>query len=227
MSAKVQVSPGARVLSQEGETIGEVKETSNGGFKVGAAGQPDFWLSSTAVMEVADGSVRTSIEKDHLDEFKAHSPEAAEDMDAIQVLLAMHGEAKAKFRKILETHDAAQARQIWEHLVPELKVHEEMEESYLYGPLAQDGASEELAHYHSHHQSEVGEVESMIQRSIGMEASDPEWRGLIERIHQELSNHIHEEESDIFPAAREAWSGMRLKEAGRQMRQMKEQRLGE
>lgn len=141
-------------------------------------------------------------------------------MNAIDLLVGMHNETKAKFGQILQA-DGDEAGRMWEELKPELKVHEEMELSYLLRPLEEDGTLE----YESHHQEEVAEVQDLIMQTAQHRSSSPEWRELIQRIRAELEHHMEEEELDVFPRARETWSEERLDKAGRLMDDLRQQRL--
>jgi hypothetical protein len=57
-------------------------------------------------------------------------------MNAIQLLKSEHEKAKRAFEEI-KVASAEQRAQLWAKLEPELKVHEQMEEAALYGPVAQ------------------------------------------------------------------------------------------
>ena len=58
-------------------------------------------------------------------------------MNAIQLLEEQHQKAKAAFGKLLAAAPA-QRGDLWKALQPELKGHEEIEDTCLYGPLAEE-----------------------------------------------------------------------------------------
>jgi hypothetical protein len=61
-------------------------------------------------------------------------------MNAIHLLKREHEQAKRALAQILEA-SAGQRGELWAKLQPELKVHEQIEEAALYGPVAQEAGS--------------------------------------------------------------------------------------
>ena len=146
--------------------------------------------------------------------------------DAIDLLMQMHREAKQQFMQILGASDGKQAAQMWKQLQPVLKVHEQMEEQYLYDPLkAERGSNTELGAWEPQHEREVDEIEQMISQADKMEQGAAGWRDQIRRISDTLAEHIAEEEGTIFPRIRQVWDEQKLQQAGKQMQQLKQQKL--
>jgi hemerythrin-like domain-containing protein len=143
-------------------------------------------------------------------------------MNAIQFLKTEHEKAKQGFADI-QAADAAGRAALWAKLEPELKLHEQMEETALYGPVAQDvGAKDEtLKDWPEHHHAEVGEAEMLIQEIDGLDATSDEWLEKVEELQEALEDHIEEEESDIWPRIQQAWDESKLDHAGQQMDAMK------
>jgi hemerythrin-like domain-containing protein len=147
-------------------------------------------------------------------------------MNAIQLLRNEHETAKRAFGQI-QAASAEQRAALWAKLQPELKVHEEIEETALYGPVAEEmgSSNETLREWQEHHREEVGELEALIQE---LEASDPtsdEWMEGIEELQQTLEHHIQEEEGDIWPRIQQAWDASKLEHAGETMAALKRQRM--
>ena len=88
-------------------------------------------------------------------------------MHAIQLLKSDHETAKRAFGQI-QVARAEQRAALWAKLRPELKVHEEIEEAALYGPVADEIGSrdETLKEWREHHHEEVGELEAIVQRHL-------------------------------------------------------------
>jgi hypothetical protein len=97
-------------------------------------------------------------------------------MDAIQFLKQEHERAKRAFATLLGTPPAERGAR-WSELVPELKVHEKIEEQCLYGPIARDGASDPAlsAWVTDRHQDEVHEVEGLIEEMESLDPEDERW----------------------------------------------------
>ena len=146
-------------------------------------------------------------------------------MNAIQLLKTEHETAKQMFAEI-HAANAVQRGQLWTKLQPELKVHEEMEEAELYGPVAQEVGStdETLKEWQEHHHEEVSELEDMIKEIGGLDSTTDEWLEKIEELQETLEHHIEEEEGDIWPRIQRAWDDAKLEHAGQQMQKLKHQR---
>ncbi|HEV8438002.1 MAG TPA: hemerythrin domain-containing protein [Methylomirabilota bacterium] len=149
-------------------------------------------------------------------------------MDAIQFLKQEHEKAKQAFGQILDAR-GDQRGQLWKKLKPELKVHEQMEEAALYGPVGRDAGSDhqDLKDWEEHHHEEVTDLESLVQEVDGLEPADDAWLEKLQEVHETLEHHIEEEEGNIWPQIREVWNQSKLEEAGKQMESMKKQKMRE
>ena len=147
-------------------------------------------------------------------------------MNAIQLLKNEHEKAKQAFEEI-QAASASQRAELWAKLEPELKVHEEMEETALYGPVAQEVGSEDetLKEWQGHHQEEVAEAEALIQEIGELDPTADEWMETVEELQQALEHHIQEEEEDIWPRIHQVWDDSKLEKAGEQMETLKRQKM--
>jgi hypothetical protein len=147
-------------------------------------------------------------------------------MNAIQLLKKEHETAKRMFGEI-QAASAGQRGELWAKLEPELKVHEQIEETALYGPVAQEVGStdETLKEWQEHHQEEVSEAEAMITEIGGLNATTDEWLSKVEELQLTLEHHIDEEEGDIWPRIQQAWDEAKLEHAGQQMETLKRQKM--
>jgi hemerythrin-like domain-containing protein len=147
-------------------------------------------------------------------------------MDAIQLLKQEHEQAKKMFGEIEQARGEARG-QLWKKLKPELKVHEQLEETALYEPVAKEAGSKDrkLSEWEQHHQEEVSELESMIREIDGLEPSGSQWMEKVKELKQTLEEHIQEEEGDIWPRIQQVWDRTKLAQAGEQMATMKPQKM--
>jgi iron-sulfur cluster repair protein YtfE (RIC family) len=147
-------------------------------------------------------------------------------MNAIQLLKSEHEKAKQAFEEI-QAASANQRAPLWAKLEPELKVHEEMEEAALYGPVAQElGSTDQtLKEWHEHHHEEVTEAEALIQEIDGLDSTSDDWLEKVEELQEALEHHIEEEEGDIWPRIQQAWDQSKLESAGQQMETLKRQKM--
>ncbi len=146
-------------------------------------------------------------------------------MNAILLLKNEHEKAKLMLGEI-QAASAEQRRQLWAKLEPELKVHEQMEEAALYGPVAEaiGSTDQELKEWPEHHHEEVTELEALIQEIDGLDPTDDQWMEKMEELQQTLAHHIEEEEGDIWPQIEQVWDQSRLEQAGQQMETLKRQK---
>jgi len=146
-------------------------------------------------------------------------------MNAIQLLKSEHDTAKQAFAQI-KTARAEQRGKLWTKLEPELKMHEQLEETALYGPVAQEVGShdETLKAWQAQHQDEVAALDALIQELDGLEPADDEWLDKLGELQQTLAHHIEEEEGEVWPRIQRAWDASKLDQAGQQMEALKRQK---
>jgi hemerythrin-like domain-containing protein len=139
-------------------------------------------------------------------------------MDAIQFLKQQHEQAKRGLAQ-LEAAAPSERRQLWRKLRPELETHERLEETYVYGPVAQEegGGDGSLRSWEQRHREEVQQAESMIARLEGGEPSEERWLMDLRQLIGALEKHIDEEERQIWPRIGRVWDTERMERAGAEM----------
>jgi hypothetical protein len=73
------VAVGYPVVTQDGEKLGEVKETRGRFFKVDTPMEPDYWLPSAIVRSTAEQLVVLSVAKDAIGDYMVSDPDAYRD----------------------------------------------------------------------------------------------------------------------------------------------------
>ncbi len=142
-------------------------------------------------------------------------------MNAIKLLRTMHADAKMRFRLILGSDNPQEAATMWQQLQPVLKLHEQMEDTYLYGPLQKQLLpGSVLGDYEQQHHADVALVDGLIQGTAELKAGTPPWRMQVAQINDLLARHIMDEEGQIFPRIEQVWDGERLEQAGQKMAAM-------
>jgi hypothetical protein len=134
-------------------------------------------------------------------------------MDAIDVLREMHVSVKAAFREI-ETAPMDKRRALWAALQPELQLHEEMEELFVYGPMSEDLSDPQgaLCDWLQHHQDQVAEAESIMSRIEALDPSQDSWLMEVLKLKSALDNHILQEEVMVWPEIRSQWGQEKLEQ---------------
>jgi iron-sulfur cluster repair protein YtfE (RIC family) len=142
-------------------------------------------------------------------------------MDAIQFLTREHQKAKAAFGKVLAAAPEQRGAR-WKELEPELKAHEEIEATCLYGPLEAEGPSDSklLEWVSDTHEVEVEKVEALIMETERLEPTDERWLATVRQIHDALERHIRQEEDEVFPRIAQFWDQAKLAGAGEDMEAM-------
>lgn len=143
-------------------------------------------------------------------------------MNAIEFLKHEHQTAKAACTKVLEASPEKRG-ELWKHLTPELKAHEQMEDACLYQPLSRDAATKDsrLAGWRHQHQAEVEKVEGLMKEIERLRPEDQQWLAKVKEVHSSLETHIKEEEGEILPRIGKVWDAERLDRSGREMSEMK------
>jgi len=147
-------------------------------------------------------------------------------VNAIRFLKQQHEQARQGFQRI-EQASPEQRGELWQHLSPELKLHERMEEEYVYGPVAAEAkADDTLADWPDEHHEQVEEAEQLIVRIDQAPAGDPQWLQQVQKLWSALQEHIQQEEQEIWPRIESTWDAARLEQAGARMEAMKREATG-
>jgi hypothetical protein len=136
-------------------------------------------------------------------------------VNAIEILHQMHEEAKATFQK-LEQCDPKERQHIWHELQPTLVFHEDVEEQFLYHPIAIEIGERDdvLRDWELKHGHQVQEAESKISSLNFMDITGNEWLDLLRQLKSALGEHIQLEEGEIWPRIQRIWGDDKLTHAG-------------
>jgi len=144
-------------------------------------------------------------------------------MNAIDMLIEDHERLKDILTRLADsTERAVKTRaELLQKLEMEVTIHTELEEQILYPAYKEAGGKEELTMYHEA-KEEHRAVDSLVLPDL--KATDPasvEFSGRVKVCKEMLEHHIEEEESELFPQAREMFDKARLEEMGRQMAELR------
>ena len=145
-------------------------------------------------------------------------------MDALALLKEDH----ARVKKLLEEGESTTERgvktrdQLFDRLKSELEIHERIEEEVLYPALKSHPKARELAleGYEEHHV-----VDTILAELEQTDPSDEQWGAKFKVAKENLEHHIEEEETEMFPKAREAFSRDELEQMGARMTEIKQAAL--
>lgn len=145
-------------------------------------------------------------------------------MNAIDLLIEDHERVKGILTRLTEsTERAVKTRtDLLQKLEMEVTIHTQLEEQILYPAYKEAGGKEELKMYHEA-KEEHRAVDSLVLPDL--KVTDPgsvEFSGRAKVCKELLEHHIEEEESEMFPQARELFDEARLEEMGKQMSELRD-----
>lgn len=127
--------------------------------------------------------------------------------DVVDVLRAQHERIKALFGQVMAA-GGEQKRERFEDLVRLLAVHEAAEEELVHPLSRRDGAAGDKVV-----NARVDE-ERLAKRDLAelyeMGTENPDFDAAFARLHEAVLDHAHQEETEEFPALREAVPAVRL-----------------
>ena len=147
-------------------------------------------------------------------------------MDAVKLLKDDHD----KVKKILEDLDSTTERgvktreELFNKLVSELTVHEQIEEQIFYPAVKERATTKKLEElvaesYEEHHFVDM--VKAEIEQTP---FESEEWAAKFKVMQENIKHHAEEEEEqEMFPKVRKAFTKAELEELGTQMEELKEQ----
>ena len=147
-------------------------------------------------------------------------PWSGDANDPLALLEADH----RRFEDLLKQGEDTTERAVTERsrlldtLTAELKVHELIEEKVLYPALKPHAEARDivLEGFEEHHVADV-----LVTELHQLTADNERWGAKFKVLQESLEHHIEEEESKMFPAARQALTREQLQRLGIRMREMK------
>ena len=141
--------------------------------------------------------------------------------DAVKLLEKDH----RRFEKLMEEGEETTARarkrrrDVLSTLAAEIVAHERKEEKVLYPALKRHREARDivLEGYQEHHVADV-----LVGELKNMDPADERWGAKFKVLKESLEHHIEEEESHMFPSARQVLTREELQSLGARMRTMKQ-----
>ena len=137
-------------------------------------------------------------------------------MDALDELEQMHEQARAEFARIESAGTTVRAG-AWAKLHAALKLHEQIEERFVYDPVTEQigDTDTRLNAFHEQHEVEAKAANELMDRIGGMEPADDAWLAEVRQLRTTLEQHMATEEQQFWPLIRETWGEDKLEDAGR------------
>lgn len=136
-------------------------------------------------------------------------------MDALEVLRAMHNDARETFQRI-EAALPDQRGPLWAALRPKLLAHEQVEQRLIYAPVARDarGRDATLTAWDDRHDERIARAEALMDTLGREEPRRPAWLSAFREFCAEQEQHMQEEEAEMWPRIRQFWGQARLDDLG-------------
>ena len=127
-------------------------------------------------------------------------------LHAIYALRAMHADARVKLKFILAARSVAEAEAEWTALRPLLELHAQVEERYVYVPLAREmRPGTPLGEWTMRYPTEVAAVKQLIEAVAASKAGSPQWHLAMGRMNVALSRHVIAAEGQLFSRIQHTW----------------------
>ncbi|MCR8930875.1 MULTISPECIES: hemerythrin domain-containing protein [unclassified Pseudomonas] len=144
-------------------------------------------------------------------------------MNAIDLLKADHEKVKDILSQLSESTERALKKraELLTRLEMEVSIHTRLEEEILYPAFKEAGSKEEDVMYYEA-KEEHRTVDSLVLPDLKeTDPGTPEFAGRVKVVKELLEHHIEEEESEMFPKAKQLLGKAKLDELGAQMEAMK------
>lgn len=123
-----------------------------------------------------------------------------EELDAIDLLESQHREVEELFEKIHAANSARDRSRLFAELADQLAAHTKIEETIFYPKVCDEGTSKLLHHAVEEHL----DAKRLIAELLDLEPSDEQFLSKIEELEQLVSEHVEDEETELFPQVRES-----------------------
>ncbi len=140
-------------------------------------------------------------------------------MDALELLANDHRKVETIFQQFEQGINLTQANQLFKELYQELSLHALAEENVFYPALARDtDLSSELKDAFKEH----SEVKAVFGELAALEMSGNEWLDKMAKLIRDVKHHVNDEETKIFPRARQLFSATELQTLGQELQKAKD-----
>ena len=142
-------------------------------------------------------------------------------MDAISLLEEDHRKVKQLLKEGADSKadQESEREELFATIRKEMEAHERIEEEIFYPALKAHPKARAtvLEGFEEHHV-----VDEVMGELAQTDVGDERWAAKFTVMKENIEHHIEEEESTMFPEARDAFDGAELEELGRRMTQLKE-----
>jgi hemerythrin superfamily protein len=140
-------------------------------------------------------------------------------MDALELMKQDHDRIQQLFDKALGNTDPGARARLLHNIRAELMAHEKMEEEIFYPALRAGGEKAKEIVLEGYVEHRV--IDVILAELLEVPEEDEVWQAKLKVLKENLSQHIAEEEREMFTRARQALGKKTLEELGKKMAEMK------
>ncbi|HEX2660836.1 MAG TPA: hemerythrin domain-containing protein [Polyangia bacterium] len=134
-------------------------------------------------------------------------------MNAIDLLESQHREVEKLFSKIEKSKSDDAKGRLFEEIADKLAVHASIEEHHFYPAVKANRTEDILLESLEEH---LG-IKRILADLLDLEASDETFDAKIKVLKEQVSHHVEEEESELFPKVRKLFNKEQLEALGQEM----------
>lgn len=134
-------------------------------------------------------------------------------MNAIDLLESQHREVEELFEKIEKAKSPSSKGQLFEEIADRLAVHAAIEEHHFYPAVKARRTEDILLESLEEH---LG-IKRVIADLMEMTPEDETFDAKVKVLKEQVSHHVEEEESDLFPKVKKLFDGELLEAIGQEM----------
>jgi len=139
--------------------------------------------------------------------------------DVIELLEHDHREVEQMFAEFEQTTDRKEKEVLRDKIIIELVRHSEAEEQAVYPTIRKviDNGEQIIEHEIDEH----SKAERIMKELDGMSADDPQFGVLMQQLMAAITEHVQEEENDVFPQFRSRVDKEELESLGKKVEALK------
>jgi hemerythrin superfamily protein len=134
-------------------------------------------------------------------------------MDAIEMLESQHREVEALFSRIGKARDAAKKTALFEELADKLAMHAAIEEHHFYPAVKAKRTEDILLESLEEH---LG-IKRVLADLLEIDADDETFDAKVKVLEEQVSHHVEEEETDLFPKVKKLFDKDQREAIGQEM----------
>lgn len=141
-------------------------------------------------------------------------------MDALELLKQDHRKVAELFKQVEATEDMKKHQQLFQQIKTELEAHAHIEEIILYPSFEKH---EELKDITLEAYEEHKQVKTLIREIAALSEGSERFDAKLKVMGENVEHHVKEEETEMFPKAKQHYDRAQLEQLGQEMEAAKKE----